>query len=161
MQTQIASTLKSLQLLKYTCQVFKGRITRWCVHTMHLTVLLYSFQSVVCTLISTMSSQRCCLSRKPFTHAIMFGRGNKGPMGPSPHSTRWMISFISHYDYLLLQSQQAHTLSPSTQPKGASPPSFISQEAADISHLFFSSLPFLSASKWLKFACCCHRGTQW
>lgn len=120
------NTLRSLQLLKHARQS-----------------VLTVFYSFVCTLIATMSSQRCCLYRKPFAHAIMFGKGNKGPMGPSPHSTRWMISFIAHYDYLLLQSQQAHTLSPSTQPKGASPHSFISQEAADISHLSLSFFFFL------------------
>lgn len=79
--------------------------------TVHLTVLSHSSLSIVCILIPSMLSQRCRLYRKPFTNAIMFGRGNKGPMGPSLHSTRWMISFISHYDYVLLQSQQLHTLS--------------------------------------------------
>lgn len=115
--------------------------------------------SIVCILIPSTSSQRCRLYRKPFTNAIMLGRGNKGPMGPSLHSTRWMISFISHYDYVLLQSQQLRTLSSlHSAQRGFSPPPLPSSHRKQQIFLifsffffFFSGLPFLSASKWLKF----------
>lgn len=111
-----------------------------------------------------MTTQWCCLYKKPATLPLCLAGAINVQWSPLlTLQGEWYLSSLIIHICSCRVNKHTHTL-PWLSQRGfyALPPSLRKQQ---IFLIYFFDPPHpptpLSASKWLKCACCCHRGTHW